>query len=190
MSDQAPITTAFPTPREDVRDALDRLRQGEEPGAASLQSWKEVPRPWEPASCSDPLRHAVWTWCGEVAAWVNHEHVWRPVDLIPPCWPRHPHIARELAVLAVLRWYAELATGPDAVEEWLRVAYPSFCKRMSDRLGESDCRLGRHTDWPARSRYGAFAEADLVADRRDVIDRDAPDRDPPWAAEQAAPSTG
>jgi hypothetical protein len=37
--------------------------------------------------------------------------------MIPACWPRHPHIGRELPVLAVLRWTAENAAGPELVEE-------------------------------------------------------------------------
>ena len=78
--------------------------------------------------------------------------------MVPACWPRHAHIARELPVLAVLRWEAESATGPQLVEEWNRYAFPMFCDRMAHRLGESTCRTGRHQDWPAESRYTAFLE--------------------------------
>jgi hypothetical protein len=59
----------------------------------------------------------------------------------------------------VLRWTAENAAGPEPVEEWNRYAFPLFCDRMAQRLGESTCRTGKHQDWPAESRYIAFLDA-------------------------------
>jgi hypothetical protein len=82
--------------------------------------------------------------------------------MIPACWSRHPHIARELpvlAVLALLRWTAENAAGPELAEEWNRYAYPLFSDRMAQRLGKSNCRTGKHQGWPAESRYIAFLDA-------------------------------
>ena len=61
-------------------------------------------------------------------------------------------------MLAVLRWQAEVATGPEPVEDWNRYALPAFCDRMVGRLGESTCRKGRHQPWPAESRYVAFLD--------------------------------
>src|SRR5436305_12453274 len=99
----------------------------------------DVERPGEPASCSSELSAAVWSWCDDVVAWVNHEYAWRPNQMIPACWPRHPHIARELPVLAVLRWQAQTAADPEPMEEWNRFAFPTFCERMFERVGESSC---------------------------------------------------
>jgi hypothetical protein len=104
----------------------------------------------------------VWSWCNDVVAWINHEYAWRPAQMIPACWSRHPHIARELpvlAVLALLRWTAENAAGPELAEEWNRYAYPLFSDRMAQRLGKSNCRTGKHQGWPAESRYIAFLDA-------------------------------
>ena len=47
------------------------------------------------------------------------------------------------------------------MEEWNRYAFPMFSDRMTERLGESTCRTGRHQDWPAESRYAAFLDAPL-----------------------------
>ena len=72
----------------------------------------DLPRPWVPGQCPDDLREGMWTWCDAVAGWLNREYVWRPTQLIPPCWPRHPHLANELPVLAFTRWLAEDSLGP------------------------------------------------------------------------------
>ncbi|WP_138757682.1 hypothetical protein [Modestobacter altitudinis] len=149
----------FPPPPLPVLGALElladvRRRDSARPARADLVS--DLERPWEPAGCSGELSAAVWTWCHGVAAWVNHEFAWRPAQMIPACWPHHPHIARELPVLAVLRWQAENSAGPELIEEWNRYAFPMFCDRMVERLGESTCRTGRHQTWPAESRYSAF----------------------------------
>ena len=91
--------------------------------------------------------------------------------MIPACWPAHPHIARELAVLAVLRWNAEQAEDPAPIEVWHRDTYPGFCHRMTQRLGESTCRAGRHIDWPAAPRHAAYLDA--TRDRIDTITSDS-----------------
>jgi hypothetical protein len=152
------IVLPFPPPLPAVLWALERLadvRRREAGRPAHPGANGDLERPWEPAACSAELAAAAWEWCGDVVAWINHEYAWRPAQMIPSCWRRHPHIARELPVLAVLRWQAEVATGPEPVEEWNRNALPMFCDRMVERLGESTCRTGRHQDWPAESRYVA-----------------------------------
>jgi hypothetical protein len=155
------IVLPFPSPPMMVLGALELLadqRRRESGRSARPGVGADLERPWEPAGCSSELGAAVWDWCGDVAAWINHEFAWRPTSLIPACWRSHPHIARELPVLAVLRWQAETATGPEPVEEWNRYAFPMFCDRMVGRLGESTCRTGRHQPWPAESRYVAFLD--------------------------------
>jgi hypothetical protein len=152
------IVLPFPAPPIAVLRALELLetaRRSDRRGVAHAGSAADLERPWEPASCSGELSAAVWCWCGDVVAWINHEYAWRPVQMIPACWSHHAHIVRELPVLAVLRWEAESAAGPQLMEEWNRYAFPMFCDRMAQRLGESTCRTGRHQDWPAEGRYTA-----------------------------------
>ena len=145
------------------------LRRGDPDEMAAAGDLSNLPRPWDPATCPDDLREAIWEWCDLVAAWLNHEYVWRPTQMVPPCWPHHPHIARELAVLAILRWNAEQATTPEPMEEWHRYSLPMFCDRMATRLGESACRTAKHVDWPADGRYAAFVDDEQREQRQRVI---------------------
>lgn len=158
----------FPEPPGSVQIALDQLavlRRGDPKEIdAAGQDLSDLPRPWDPSTCPARLRAATWAWCDDVANWINHEFAWRPNLMIPACWPRHPHIARELPVLACQRWSAEQATGYDLIDDWHRYALPLFLERMFSRLGEGNCRSGgKHDDWPAESRhtkYAATAETD------------------------------
>ena len=169
------IATRFPSPPNSVIRVLDMLailRRGdpEEIKEAGIEA--DVPRPWDPATCPADLREEVWAWCDDVAAWINHEYAWRPAQMIPPCWPHHPHIARELAVLAFLRWTAEASTSPEAVEDWHRYTFPMFCERMLSRLGESTCRTGEHSVWPAESRYHSYVGEKATEDRQRAFHED------------------
>lgn len=91
---------------------------------------------------------------------------------------QHPHIAHELAVLACLRVEAEAATAPDELESWHREALPQFLDRMTARLGESSCRTGTHTDWPAAARHDAYHSEQPVADRQQRIHHDTHQHQP------------
>lgn len=175
---QSRIAEPLPAPPRTVTHALhlvDIVRRGDPAEMKRAGDLTDLPRPWDPASCPEKLRQDLWEWCDRVADWVNHEYAWRPVDMIPACWPRHPHIARELAVLAVLRYTAEQAPDPGPVEEWHRYSLPMFLDRMTARLGESGCRTGKHIDWPAAARHAAFVESSgerrqaIVADTRTVV---------------------
>ena len=166
------IAEPFPQPPNVVRRAMDLLQPRSRGGRESEtgQHAADLPRPWDPAGCPPPLRKAVWTWCEQVAVWLNHEYCWRPEGMIPACWTAHPHIAQELAALAIGRWAAGQASNPAAIEEWHRYSYPMFCQRMTDRLGESTCRNGRHIAWPGESRHAAYLDA--LASRADAITAD------------------
>lgn len=169
------ILTGFPQPPAAVEFALHQLallRDGDAEELALIGDLDELPRPWEPASCPPELRAAVWQWCDAVATWLNTDYGWRPAQLIPTCWPQHPHIARELAVTASLRWQAEQATGPHLLEDWQRYTYPMFCDRMAGRLGESTCRTGAHQDWPAAGRVHAFTSPAARTDRHRLLRAD------------------
>lgn len=166
------IAAPFPPPPGAVLRALELLqilRRGDPDEMAAAGDLTNLPRPWDPATCPDELREAMWEWCDLVAAWINHEYVWRPTQMLPACWPQHPHIARELAVLAILHWNAEESTTPEAMEEWHRYSFPMFCDRMGNRLGESGCRTAKHIDWPAEARYAAFVEEESSRERQRVI---------------------
>ena len=173
MSTMTLLATPFPTPPGAVLQALHLLEvrgRGDPDEMAAAGNLENLPRPWDPASCPNELREAVWEWCDEVAEWLNHEYVWRPTQMIPLCWPQHPHIARELAVLAILRWGAEESLTPEPTEEWHRYTFPMFNDRLTTRLGESACRTGKHVDWPAEGRYAAFV--DTTGQRENVIHGD------------------
>lgn len=168
------ITTEFPRPKASIVHALgmlDVMASGDEEQIAALGDVEDLPRPWEPASCPAELRKDIWEWVDLVVAWLNREYAWRTPSVIPECWPMHPHIARELPVLAVLRWHAEEALEPAPMEEWNRYAYPMFCDRLDTRLGGagSGCRNGEHTDWPAEGRYERYTSPESAEVRDAAI---------------------
>ena len=117
------------------------------------------------------LRRRLYAWLDEVAHWLNDQYSWQPKTMIPPCWPRHPHIAHELAVLAIQRHSAEYDINPTALDNWHRYNRPLFIERMLAQLGEG-CRL-EHTAWAGRSRMADYA-ADAEK-RRELFAADATD---------------
>jgi hypothetical protein len=176
------IVIAFPPPPRALRrvlDLLDMLRRGD-PEEMAGHDLTNLPRPWIPATCPDDLRELLWAWCDDVVSWLNHEYGWRPTQLIPACWPQHPHIAHELPALALLRWHAEQVTGPEALEEWHRQTFSTFSDRLAVRLGESTCRSsGQHQDWPADGRHASFISTDAADQRQTLIFCDShPDATP------------
>jgi hypothetical protein len=52
-----------------------------------------------------------------VVTWLNQEYIWDVADVIPPCWPQHPHLVHEIAVLADQRRRTSLAPTSDPLEE-------------------------------------------------------------------------
>ena len=119
----------------------------------------------------------MWAWLDQVADWVNHEYVWQPDRFIPSCWPAHPHIAHELAVIADLRRTAGYAFSGDALEEWHRYALPAFLDRVSSRMGTC-CGPAKHDDWPAAGRHREFRSERAIGNRSELFNRDtAPDVD-------------
>ena len=145
----ARIARPFPTPPPEVRRALDHLRGADDIGLDPA-GLTELHRPWDPAACPPGLRADLWPWLDDVAAWLNHTYAWQTAFAVPSCWPAHPHLVHELALLACLRVTATEAPTPHALEEWHRYALLGFTGRMGERLGIG-CPPGRHTDWPARS---------------------------------------
>jgi hypothetical protein len=156
------VLNTFATLRGDDKEAIDKL--GDTTGLF---------RPWIVATVPGEFRQKLWLWIDEVATWLNSSYVWRPVNMIPACWPRHPHLAHELPVLACQRATAELSNDPQLLEEWHRQALPTFLERLAVRLGESSCRTGQHQQWPAASRYAAYVCDEARAERGALFRRDS-----------------
>ena len=173
------IAAEFPVPDRLVRHAFAQLRVAKSgthaERAAELGDVRpaDLPRPWDPPSCPATLRSRVWVWLDRVSAWINHEYSWQFDRMIPSCWPAHPHIAHELAVVACLRYDAGCALSPDALEDWHRYALPGFLDRMAARLSSNGCPPGRHNDWPGRPRHQDFESAAADQRRWDAFAADA-----------------
>ena len=170
-----PITGEFPPPGPLVRHAygeLDLARSGTDAQKRALGTLSALPRPWDPPSCPPALRTQVWVWLDQVADWINHEYIWAPEGFIPSCWPAHPHIAHELAVIADLRRTAGCALRADALEDWHRYALPAFLDRVTSRIGTC-CGPAKHDDWPAAGRHREFRSERATGNRNDLFSRDA-----------------
>lgn len=150
------LVISFPKPTGMLRQAfkeLDTLAYGTDAEKKALGDPQTLARPWDPSSVVNPrLRQQLWEWLDRVVVWINHEYGWRPEDLIPECWPQHPALVREIAVLADLRRRAGAAATSDGMEEWHRYALPAFLDRMGRRAVASNCGE-KHQDWPARGPY-------------------------------------
>lgn len=156
------IVAFFPPPAPPIRIAITALRTMAEPVTGETPAQKqdrldrlaELPRPWIPASCEPDLQLRLWRWLDDVASWFNDQYSWQPRSMIPPCWPRHPHITHELAELAIRRYLAELAIEPALINEWHRWDRPLFVERMQAQLGDG-CR-NDHNRWPGHNRFDDF----------------------------------
>jgi hypothetical protein len=121
------------------------------------------------------MRSELWAWLDLVAMWVNEQHLWnvtRPG--IPECWPAHPHLVHDLAVLACSRYYTSFAVTPAALEDWHRYGLPGFLERLRDRLGDG-CQPSKHQPRPRRERDESHASTRVRRGRkqryRDDVDR-------------------
>jgi hypothetical protein len=130
----------FPQPGRLVQLAyreLDLATRRQQDHLLPLRDLANVPRPWDLGTCETPqLRKEVWSWLEAIVTWLNHEYVWDVADVIPPCWPQHPHLVHEIAVLADQRHRAGQALTGEALEEWHRYSLPSFTERDADATAE------------------------------------------------------
>lgn len=174
---------AFPQPGKLIQHAYSELHTAVNGTAAykkALGNHALLPRPWEPATCSDPgVRHELWQWLDAVVIWLNHAYTWEAQQggMIPACWPQHPHLVHEIAVLADQRRRAGLAMTSDPLEEWHRYCLPCFTDRMRARL-RSHCEED-HTSWPARPRHNEHISQPESRRREDAFVDDVnslPDR--------------
>lgn len=128
-------------------------------------------RPWDPSTCFDPqLRRQVWAWLDDFVTWLNHEHTWDLAGTVPPCWPDHPHLVRELALLADQRRRATHAMSSDPLEDWHRYALPTFLDRTRMRL-RSHCEEV-HQPWPGRGRAAKASSSQSHLERNTRFARD------------------
>ena len=149
------LAAPFPAPGPVLRRAFAELAQtaNSAPGqaAAAVGDPEDLPRPWDPPTCRGPLRAEVWAWLDAVVTWLNRAYTWDVTDTIPACWPQHPHLIHELAVLADQRRHAGAALTSDPLEEWHRYTLPAFTDRLRARTRDH-CEQG-HQPWPARGRH-------------------------------------
>ena len=185
------MVRAFPEGGALIRLAYRELgiaADGTKEQVTALGDPRLLPRPWDPPTCrTAELREQVWAWLEDVATWLNAEYVWDVAAVIPGCWPRHPHLVHELAVLADQRRRAGTALSSDALEEWHRYALPGFVDRMRTRTRDH-CEEG-HQGWPARSRHARHTSGEARRERRDSYARDVQTTLGPGTA-QARPRLG
>ncbi len=182
-----PMVTDFPHPGRLLEQAyreLDLAINGTDEQRKALGSLKMLPRPWDPDSLTRaPLRREMWTWLEAFTSWLNTEYVWDVAGVVPHCWPQHPHLVRELAVLADQRRRAALSLGSDALEEWHRYALPAFVERMRQRV-RNHCEDG-HPQWPAKGRHSRHLAEPATAQRLEVFDRDVAAHRPPEGVQES-----
>lgn len=165
----------FPQPGRLLQHAyreLDLALNGTDEQRAALGDLRVLPRPWDPDSLKGAaLRRELWDWLEAFTVWLNTEHTWDVAGVVPQCWPQHPHLVRELAVLADQRRRATLALGSDALEDWHRYGLPSFTERMRQRL-KGHCDDG-HQPWPAKGRHSRHVTSTAEAQRCSIFEHDA-----------------
>ena len=170
-----PMTRAFPEGGPLIRLAYRELNIAANGRAEQIKAIGDprlLPRPWDPPTCrTTQLREQVWGWLEDVVTWLNLEYVWDVGAVIPCCWPQHPHLVHEIAVLADQRRGAGAALTSDGLEEWHRYALPAFVDRMRARI-KDHCEEG-HQGWPARSRYARHTSEPTSRDRTNIYSGDA-----------------
>lgn len=169
-----PIVLPFPTPGARVALAYKELNtaiDGTKEQKSALGPISELPRPWDPETCHEPdLRDEVWTWLEDVVTWLNHQYAWDVGPLIPSCWPLHPHIVHEVAVVADQRRRAKQGATSDRLEEWHRYCLPTFVDRMRGRL-KDHCSDG-HKACPSRGRHTRHTSEEGLHERENVYAAD------------------
>ncbi len=148
---------------------LFRAQTAENPtDVGDLGPLDSLQRPWDPATITDPmLRAEVWQWLDEVVGWINREYAWDTSDLIPACWPLHPHLVHDLGVVADQRRRAGMAFTSDALEEWHRYCLAMFLDRMKSRY-RGFCEDG-HQNAPGSARNTRYDSAPAKGDRNDLF---------------------
>ena len=177
-----PLILPFPPPDgAELKKAYRNLylsANGTEADKKRIGNPANLPRPWDPPSCTNStLRRELWAWLEKFVTWFNHEYVWdHNAGMIPACWPQHPHLVHEIAVLADQRRRAGLDPTSSALEEWHRYGIPGFLQRLTTRTKNS-CDE-HHSPWPAQARYARGARSTSAVERRRLFEDDAALLDP------------
>lgn len=160
------LVRPFPLPGHSIRRLHGHWWTLENGTELEREKVKDRPagRPWDPATLgTSGERLELWRWLEEVVTWFNHEYAWDTSQNIPDCWPEHPHLVHEIAVMADARRRAGSTPNSGALEEWHRVCVPWFLGRMRDSI-KNHCEE-RHQAWPARARYARYASLEGVDHR-------------------------
>lgn len=175
------LVAAFPTPGPLLGLAYRSLwlaSEGSDNQKAAVGDPSQLAKPWDPPTCRQPqLRAELWAWLDAVVTWLNREYVWEPGGLIPACWPLHPHLVHEIAVLADQRRRAGMALDSDALEDFHRYTLPGFQDRLRGRL-RSHCEH-EHQPAPGRARLTRHQDATHVAARQAAFRVDVDALGPP-----------
>ncbi len=168
------MVAPFPEPGRHLTQAHRELHiaaTGTPDQVNALGDLRLLPRPWDPPTCTNPeLRHDLWQWLEHVVDWLNTQTVWDPAGVIPDCWPHHPHLVHDIAVLADQRRRASNALTSDPLEEWHRYALPAFDERTRTRL-KSHCDEG-HQTCPAKGRHARHVSEPATTDRAHAFKAD------------------
>jgi hypothetical protein len=169
-----PILAPFPDPGPTVQHAYKELSlatNGTPDQKKALGPPALLPRPWDPTTCRGlRLRADLWQWLDQVATWLNQEYSWDTDTLIPACWPLHPHLVHEIAVVADQRRRAGLALTSDALEEWHRYCLSAFTDRIRARL-RAHCDED-HRPWPGLHRHREHLDDKHTKKRNDTYNAD------------------
>ena len=175
MTDR-PLALPFPRPDGPELGAayqdLQLAAHGDDETKKKIGDPALLPRPWDPPSCRKrQQRQELWKWLDDVVTWFNTEYVWdQTAGMIPPCWPQHPNLVHEIAVLADQRRRAGLDTSSNSLEEWHRYTVPAFLDRLRQRT-KSHCDE-HHQPCPARGRLARYVAEPAVAERQQVFRTD------------------
>ena len=172
---QSTLVQPFPSAGPRIRQAyreLDQAANGTPAQIRALGELNQLSRPWDPGTCtSRELRKELWAWLDDVVTWLNHEYSWDVTDMIPSCWPQHPHLVHEIAVLGDQRRIANTALTSDRLEDWHRNSLPQFTDRLRTRT-RNHCDDG-HQPWPAKSRHTRHLAPTSTRERTAAFDNDA-----------------
>ena len=178
MTDR-PLALPFPLPDgPELSAAYEELylaAHGDDATKKAIGDPALLARPWDPPTCSKrQLRQDLLQWLDAVVIWFNTEYVWDPTaGMIPPCWPQHPHLVHEIAVLADQRRRASIDTSSNTLEEWHRYTVPAFLERLRARV-KSHCDE-RHQPWPARTRLARHTSDSSAVEHQLVFRADTGD---------------
>lgn len=165
------LVQPFPRPGRALQAVFDQLQDLAEEASFGVRVDAErasQPRPWDPATVTDPSqRMELWTWLAQVVDWLNAEYAWDVDNLVPACWPLHPHLVHEIAVLTDQRRLAGTAYTSEPMAVWHQITLPGFWDRMREQV-RAHCQDG-HEAWPARARHQRQTSIQAWQSRNDIL---------------------